>query len=416
MTEKQEKYELAKIQAVNALINASSSLFFDVQKFEHAQRVAKMLSTSSLVPEHFRQNLGNCVIALNYADRIKADPFMVMQNMYVVHGKPGIEGKLVIALINQCGRFEPLEFDENAQSCTAYAKEIKSGKVLKGPTVNMAMVKAEGWLDKTGSKWKTMPQIMFRYRAATFFARTYCPEVLLGMQTVEELEDILDLQLRKNGVYEAPEAPEIDPFDKSRFTDLVADRANKEPNETQTLVLVERFIKESAKVLGSEAVVKAEALKDFDDFWKQFKKWAKTLETEPESPTEKPEIQLKGFKCPHENCGFESASERGLKKHITQQHSNRSISPTKPQSKIFSNLDPEARQDAFKRIYARIATISSSIIKDVEENAAISWEDCNDDIEMQEEFLLFCFTLCKKAGQDVGVFIPKEFKDEFNYE
>lgn len=204
------KYELAKKQAVTALVTASSSLFFDVDKFEHAQRVARMLATSTLVPEHFRNNLGNCVIALNYADRIKADPFMVMQNMYVVHGRPGIEGKLVIALINQSGRFEPIEFDESEESCTAFAKEIKSQKILRGPTIDMKMVKAEGWLSKTGSKWLTMPQVMFRYRSAAFFARTYCPEVLLGMRTVDEIEDMIELKPQKNGTYAPePKADEI---------------------------------------------------------------------------------------------------------------------------------------------------------------------------------------------------------------
>lgn len=51
------------------------------------------------------------------------------------------------------------------------------------------MVKAEGWLSKTGSKWKTMPQLMFRYRAAAFFARIYAPDITLGMQTAEEIYD-----------------------------------------------------------------------------------------------------------------------------------------------------------------------------------------------------------------------------------
>ena len=186
--------ELAPTQGMLTIAhNNSSSMFFDVAKFEHAQRVALMLTKSTLIPDHFRTNIGNCMIALNYAERIKADPFMVMQNMYVVHGRPGIEGKLVIALVNQCGRFEPLQFREDDNGCVAFALEIRSGKVLDGPKVDWELVRAEGWDKDKGaqkSKWQTMPQIMFRYRAATFFARTYCPEVLLGMQTTEEIRDV----------------------------------------------------------------------------------------------------------------------------------------------------------------------------------------------------------------------------------
>lgn len=186
----------------NAVVAAvGDNMFFNVQMFEHAQRVARMLGASTMVPEHFRgpQNIGNVLIAMNYAQRVRADVFMVMQSLYVVHGHPGLEGKLVIALVNQCGRFEPLEFEEDEDGCFSFAKEKKSGKTLKGPKITWAMVKGEGWLSKNGSKWEHLSQLMFRYRAATYFARTYCPEVLLGMQTKEELEDIITLQPTSNG-------------------------------------------------------------------------------------------------------------------------------------------------------------------------------------------------------------------------
>jgi hypothetical protein len=53
------------------------------------------------------------------------------------------------------------------------------------------MAKAEGWFGKNGSKWKTMPDLMLRYRAATFFGRLYCPELLMGMKVQEEVIDVL---------------------------------------------------------------------------------------------------------------------------------------------------------------------------------------------------------------------------------
>jgi hypothetical protein len=61
---------------------------------------------------------------------------------------------------------------------------------LRGTVVSMEMANAEGWLSKNGSKWKTMPEQMLMYRAATFFCRTYCPEVLAGVKTQDELMDI----------------------------------------------------------------------------------------------------------------------------------------------------------------------------------------------------------------------------------
>ena len=52
------------------------------------------------------------------------------------------------------------------------------------------MVKAEKWLQKNGSKWQTMPELMFHYRAASFFGRLYAPDILKGMHTIEENLDI----------------------------------------------------------------------------------------------------------------------------------------------------------------------------------------------------------------------------------
>lgn len=172
---------------------ASEGLFLDVQAFNHAQRVAKMLASSTMVPEQFRNNVGNCMIALNFAARTRLDPAMVMQKMYIIKGRPGIEGQLVIALINNSNRFSPLQFrfsgEGKTRQCTAFATDLQSGQACE-QTVTWKMVEAEGWNKKQGSKWLTMPDLMFQYRAAAFFGRLYCPEVLLGMMTKEELHDI----------------------------------------------------------------------------------------------------------------------------------------------------------------------------------------------------------------------------------
>jgi hypothetical protein len=185
----------------------NKSLLFDVTRFEHAQRVAKMLTSSTMVPEQFRgsENMGNCIIALNLADRLGLDPFMLMQKMYIIHGKPGIEAQLAIALINKSGKFSPLQFcligEGLERECTASATHLTT-KEKCSQVVGMKMAQSEGWLSKSGSKWKTMPDLMLQYRSATFFARIYCPESLLGLQTSDEIYDIIDV------------TPEEKPFEK----------------------------------------------------------------------------------------------------------------------------------------------------------------------------------------------------------
>jgi len=130
------------------------------------------------------------------AIRMKANPLAVFQNLYIVYGKPGWSATFVISSINSGGRFTPLRFEtageqgKDTWGFRAVATDKDSGEKLEGPWVTWAMAKAEGWVEKNGSKWKTMPELMFRYRSATFWGRLYCPEVLMGMSTQDELVDI----------------------------------------------------------------------------------------------------------------------------------------------------------------------------------------------------------------------------------
>jgi hypothetical protein len=168
-------------------------VFNDKVAFEHAQRVAKMLTASSLVPKDYQNNIPNIMIALEMANRIGASPLMVMQNLNIIQGRPSWSSQFIISALNSCKRFSPLRFvmdgKDDEYGCTAWATDA-SGERLEGPKVTWKMAKEEGWATKGGSKWKTMPELMFRYRAAAFFGRLYAPDVLMGMGSAEESDDI----------------------------------------------------------------------------------------------------------------------------------------------------------------------------------------------------------------------------------
>ena len=189
-----------RLPAVKEVFSDAMSVYMDEDKFEMIQRAGKMFAGSNLVPTQFRDNIPNCVIALNLANRMKADPFMLMQNMYVVHGKPAFEGKFYAALVNQCGRYTPLKYifegEGDERGCTAQGYEKKSGELIQSTPVTWKMVLAEGW-DKN-SKWHSMTDLMFCYRAAAFFARVHCPDVTMGMHTIEEVEDFDLVRVERN--------------------------------------------------------------------------------------------------------------------------------------------------------------------------------------------------------------------------
>lgn len=154
---------------------------------------------STLVPQAYRGDAGiaNVMIAVDISKRIGASPLLVMQNMNVIQGKPSWSSTFLIACVNASGRFTPMRFEVTGEDPSAktyrvraYAKDKESGEVCYGPYITWKMVEAEGWNKKPGSKWLTLPELMFLYRAAGFWSRLYAPEVSMGILTREEAEDI----------------------------------------------------------------------------------------------------------------------------------------------------------------------------------------------------------------------------------
>lgn len=187
--------------------NQVSMSFFNMEGFELMQRIAKAFSSSDLVPKQYQGNLPNCMIALDMAQRIGANPLQVMQNLYVVHGAPGWSSKFLIATVNTCGRYSTMRYEwkgspgEKGYGCRAWAVERETNERLDGVWVTWEMVNAEGWASKSGSKWKTMADQMFIYRAAAFWQRAYAPELGMGLQTVEEMQDVYDARKEPGGTF-----------------------------------------------------------------------------------------------------------------------------------------------------------------------------------------------------------------------
>lgn len=233
--------------------------FFDPVQFETMQHVCRMFALSDLVPDIYRATMkpipantdekavamiqaenqtsltkamANCMIAVDYAMRVGASPMMVMQNVAIIYGRPAPSSKFLIATVNTCGRFNPLQYrfaekgmlgmvdytdyvwDNATRSkhavakqfdgkkvmdieCVAFTTAKGSDKVLESSPVSVRLAIQEGWYTKNGSKWQTMTRQMLMYRAASFWSSAYAPEISMGMKTVEELQDIQDVEYQE---------------------------------------------------------------------------------------------------------------------------------------------------------------------------------------------------------------------------
>lgn len=187
----QQTKDLAIVEQTTAI--ATNGVWESKDQFNQLLRAAQMLSQTSIIPQSYQGKPQDCFVAIEMANRMGVSPMVVMQNMYVVKGKPSWAGQACTMLINSCGKFKDVkhvytgEKGKPNRGCYVTATRISDGSQVDGVEVTMQMAQSEGWT--SNSKWRNMPELMLAYRASAFFARVYCPEAMMGVQTAEEVYD-----------------------------------------------------------------------------------------------------------------------------------------------------------------------------------------------------------------------------------
>lgn len=274
--------------------------------FELLQRQGKMLSQCSMLPDNFRGSIPDCSIALEMSARMgyAVSPLLILQSIVVVHGKPTFEAKFVIGLLkSRCG-YKVFDYEmsgdvgdagevqrtprigrdgkpildkkgnpiydskiiREGRTCLAYAID-RDGRRVEGVPISMAMAKVEGWYDKSGSKWQTMPELMLRYRAATFFKNIHCPEITMGFKTSDEIIDIEDPEIEiiddkpKQKLFKAKSELQTQAQPKPEEPKQeVADEAEKPSESEATQEQPKNSCAELAKRLESEGLTQEQCL------------------------------------------------------------------------------------------------------------------------------------------------------------
>ena len=195
-------------------VASKDNIYASTQAFNELFKIGSVMSKTQLVPDNYRNKPEDCTIAIDIANRNGMSPLSVMQNLYVVKGKPTWSGQACIAMLRASKEYEHVKpvmvGERNTDGWGCYFKAIdkSDGEVAKGTLVTIQMAKDEGWYSKPGSKWPTMPEQMLQYRAAAFFARIYMPNALMGFSVEGEAEDISPVPVQ---------APP-DPFSNAKVT------------------------------------------------------------------------------------------------------------------------------------------------------------------------------------------------------
>lgn len=191
--------------------SSAMAAYTEKDLFDQMQRAGKMLCSSQLVPKHLQGKQADCTLIAIMALDMKINPIMLAQNIFFVHGQPGWKTTYLISRANASGKLaHPIRFEtageglEMAVTAIALLKKEYGGKEIR-QTASMKMAQAEGWTQN--EKYKTMPELMLSYRAATFLIRLNMPEIMFGMQSQDELEDVGLTPAPLRVVNPAPTAP-----------------------------------------------------------------------------------------------------------------------------------------------------------------------------------------------------------------
>lgn len=157
-----------------------------------AMELAKTLASSQLIPKAFQQRPGDVFVAMMWSHSLGIPIVQGLQGIAVINGKPSLYGDALLAVCMGSGQMADIEetVTGTADNLTATCKVTRCGKPTPVvSTFSMADARAAGLLGKPGP-WKQYTSRMLKMRARAFALRDAFPDVLSGIASAEEMQDV----------------------------------------------------------------------------------------------------------------------------------------------------------------------------------------------------------------------------------
>lgn len=203
---------------------AASNAVFNPQALAQLTSFANLMADSSIsVPAHFAGKPADCMAVVMQAMQWGMNPYAVAQKTHLINGVLGYEAQLVNAVISSSnaivGRFH-YEYDGDWSKCTRTREETVK-KPAKGGGTYDKTERIRGWTDedeiglsvrvgailrgeseitwgepiylsgvvtRNSPLWVSNPKQQIAYLGVKYWGRLYCPEVILGVYTPDEVE------------------------------------------------------------------------------------------------------------------------------------------------------------------------------------------------------------------------------------
>jgi len=195
---------------------STSALVLDGDSLDKMMRLAEVMATGrATLPKHFNGNPADCLAVVMQSMQWKMNPFAVAQKTHLVNGVLGYEAQLVNAVITTCapvvdrlhyewygawdkviGKFTIKNGDKGEYRVPGWKLEDEQGLGVKvwatfrgeeEPRVlELLLAQAR---TRNSTLWADDPRQQLAYLATKRWSRLYCPDVILGVYSPDELEE-----------------------------------------------------------------------------------------------------------------------------------------------------------------------------------------------------------------------------------
>jgi hypothetical protein len=184
-------------------MSKSTSLALTPQDVGEAQSMAETLSQSSLVPEAFRKKPSDTYMAITYGMELGMPPVTSLMSIAVIKGKPTLYAHAMVALVLNSEKAEYFHCVESDAKHAIYETKRKGSPTARRYEFNETMAKAAGLL---GGNYSKYGQQMYEARAKAYLAKDVYPDVLHGMMSAEEAQEVEEYSAGADtSGFEAPE-------------------------------------------------------------------------------------------------------------------------------------------------------------------------------------------------------------------
>lgn len=191
-----------------------------VEAASNAQRLVAPLVGTPFVPAAYRPVIergdndeqiaekravavANATAAVLYGLSLGIDPLMALQQIYVVHGRPGLYAKMMVALVQAHGH--EVWTEDMSDTRAVVCGRRKGSNHTERITITMDMARRAKWT--SNAKYQETPQDMLWARAAGRVCDRIASDVLKGIPTVEEIQDSIQVEAQVGNGRRTVEAP-----------------------------------------------------------------------------------------------------------------------------------------------------------------------------------------------------------------